>query len=190
MSKTAIIVLDLQNALLKHLGDKAADYLSRVSSTLDAARAAGVHVIYIKTCFRPGHPDISSRNFTAQKIGSYGGFVDGDPVVEIPPKVAPKEHDIVVIKRRVSAFAGSDLDCVLRGLNVDSLVLLGIATSGAVLSTCRAAADLDFSLTVLGDLCFDFDEEVHRVLVEKVFPRQAHTMNAKEWVDGLSPSAK
>ena len=55
----------------------------------------------------------------------------------------------------------------------DSLVLTGIATSGVVLSTLRQAADLDYGLTVLVDACADADPEVHRVLTEKVFPRQA-----------------
>jgi nicotinamidase-related amidase len=58
-----------------------------------------------------------------------------DPSTQIHPGVVPQPGDIVVTKRRVSAFSGSDLDAVLRSLDVDSLVLTGIATSGVVLST-------------------------------------------------------
>jgi nicotinamidase-related amidase len=92
----------------------------------------------------------------------------------------------VVTKRRVSAFAGSDLDFVLRAGGIDSLVLTGIATSGVVLSTLRQAADLDFELTVLSDACADGDEEVHRVLIEKVFPRQAAVITVADWAGGLA----
>jgi nicotinamidase-related amidase len=186
MSKTALLLLDLQDGILDRFKDSKADYLSRVSKTASAARAAGISIIYIKTCFRPGHPEISSRNFTGAKVASYGGFAEGDPAVAISASVAPLERDIIVTKRRVSAFGGSDLDTVLRGLNVDSLVIAGVATSGAVLSTVRQAADLDFALTVLGDLCFDPDEELHRVLVEKIFPRQARTLEAEPWVQEIS----
>jgi nicotinamidase-related amidase len=63
-------------------------------------------------------------------------------------------------------------------------VLAGIATSGVVLSTVRQAADLDLGLTVLSDGCLDADEEVHRVLVEKVFPQQAVVTTVAEWVLG------
>jgi len=77
---------------------------------------------------------------------------------------------VVVTKRRVSAFTGSDLEVVLRADGMDRLVLAGIATSGVVLSTLRQAADLDYRLTVLADGCLDADPEVHRVLTEKVFP--------------------
>ena len=83
----------------------------------------------------------------------------------------------------MSAFSGSDLDVVLRSLGVDSLVLSGIATSGVVLSTLRQAADLDYRLTVLTDGCTDRDPEVHRVLMEKVFPRQASVVSVAEWAD-------
>jgi nicotinamidase-related amidase len=86
----------------------------------------------------------------------------------------------------VSAFAGSDLQLVLRSLGVDSLVLTGVATSGVVLSTLREAADLDYFLTVLRDGCLDRDDEVHRVLMDKVFPRQASVVLAAEWMASIS----
>jgi nicotinamidase-related amidase len=87
----------------------------------------------------------------------------------------------VVTKRRVSAFTGSDLEVVLRSLGAGTLVLTGIATSGVVLSTLRQAADLDYRLVVLADACLDADPEVHRVLLEKVFPRQATVRTAAQW---------
>ncbi|WP_446666220.1 cysteine hydrolase family protein [Flexivirga sp. B27] len=96
-----------------------------------------------------------------------------------------RDHEHVVLKKRISAFAGSDLDLLLRGLGIDSLVLGGISTSGVVLSTVRQAADLDFRLTVLADACGDPDPEVHRVLTEKVFPRQATVTTAAEWAASL-----
>ena len=81
----------------------------------------------------------------------------------------------------MSAFTGSDLQVVLRSLGADTLVLTGIATSGVVLSTLRQAADLDYRLVVLSDACLDADPEVHRVLTEKVFPRQAAVRTVAQW---------
>jgi nicotinamidase-related amidase len=88
---------------------------------------------------------------------------------------------MVITKRRVSAFTGSDLEVVLRGQGIQHLVLTGIATSGVVLSTLREAADKDFQLSVIADCCADADEEVHRVLTSKVFPRQAEVINLDQW---------
>jgi nicotinamidase-related amidase len=54
-----------------------------------------------------------------------------------------------------------------------------------VLSTLRQAADLDYRLTVLADGCLDADPEVHRVLLGKVFPRQAEVTSIADWTAGL-----
>jgi nicotinamidase-related amidase len=94
----------------------------------------------------------------------------------------------VVTKRRVSAFTGSDLEVLLRGLGAGTLVLTGIATSGVVLSTLRQAADLDYRLIVLEDACLDADPEVHQVLTQKVFPRQADVTTVAEWAARTAPT--
>jgi nicotinamidase-related amidase len=93
---------------------------------------------------------------------------------------------VIVSKRRVSAFSGSDLDVVLRSGGITSLVLAGIATSGVVLSTLRQAADLDYGLTVLADGYLDADPEVHRILVGKVFTRQADAVSIADWTARLN----
>src|SRR5262247_2782938 len=87
-------------------------------------------------------------------------------------------------------FCGSDLESVLRAHEVTCLVLLGIATSGVVLSTVRWAADADYALIVLEDCCADADEEVHRVLMQKVFPRQATVVPSQAFLQALAPEAE
>jgi len=62
---------------------------------------------------------------------------------------------------------------------------LGIATSGVVLSTVRWAADADYDLIVLDDCCADGDAEVHRVLTQKVFPRQATVLSSQAFLQAL-----
>jgi nicotinamidase-related amidase len=89
------------------------------------------------------------------------------------------------VKRRVNAFYGTDLELVLRAQRVRTLVLCGIATSGVVLSTLRDAADRDFELVVLADACGERDPDVHRLLVERVFPSQARVLPVAEWVASL-----
>ena len=84
-----------------------------------------------------------------------------DALVNPIPVLTCTETDVVVTRRRVSAFTGSDLEIILRAKNIDHLVLTGISTSGVVLSTVREAVDKDYLLTVVSDLCADRDEEVH-----------------------------
>jgi nicotinamidase-related amidase len=140
---------------------------------------------YVTLAFRPGYPEVSDRNKSFSSIAGTGRFTDGDPGIGIPGAVAPAPGEAVITKRRVSAFAGSDLDVLLRARRIDHLVLAGIATSGVVLSTLRQAADLDYRLTVLADGCLDADPEVHQVLLGKLFPRQAEVTSVAEWAASL-----
>jgi nicotinamidase-related amidase len=182
--KQVLLVMDVQQAIVDRFpGDDS--YLPRLSGAIRAARAAGVVIIYVTVGFRPGYPEVSDRNKSFAAIAGSGRFSDEDPGSRIHPVVAPEPADVIVVKKRVSAFAGSDLDVLLRGLGADSLVLTGIATSGVVLSTVRQAADLDYRLTVLADGCLDSDPEVHRVLTGKVFPRQAEVMSITDWTASL-----
>jgi nicotinamidase-related amidase len=85
----------------------------------------------------------------------------------------------------VGAFSTTDLETILRAKNVSNLILFGISTSGVVLSTVRWAADLDYSLFVVSDACADQDEEVHRVLIEKIFPRQCIVLTTQDFIDSI-----
>ncbi|MBX6365537.1 MAG: cysteine hydrolase [Gemmatimonadetes bacterium] len=159
--------------------------LERARRVLDAARAAGLAVIYVVVAFREGYPEVSERNALFARLKASGRLVLGTPGAEIAPAVAPAPGDVTVVKRRVGAFHGTDLEVILRARGIDTLVLFGIATSGVVLSTVRHAADADYRLVVLADCCADADAEVHRCLVEKVFPRQATVVSSDAFLEAL-----
>ncbi|WP_432251918.1 cysteine hydrolase family protein [Streptomyces sp. HNM1019] len=178
-NKSALLVMDVQKGIVARVQDD--DYLPRLGRAIDAARGAGIPVVYVVVGFRPGRPEASARNKVFGALPP-GAFTEDDPNVALHPDVTPREGEVVVTKRRVSAFTGSDLEVVLRAQGITHLVLTGIATSGVVLSTLRQAADLDYRLTVLSDACYDPDPEVHRVLTEKVFRGQAEVETVEEWV--------
>ena len=185
-ARSAVLIMDFQQAIVGMVAaGEQAPLLERAQSVLAAARAAAVTVVYVVIGFRPGYPEISPNNAAFGAVLKTGMFTLGDPKAEVHPGVAPEAGDLTVVKKRVSAFAGSDLEVVLRSKGVGTLVLMGIATSGVVLSTVRQAADGDYKLVVLSDCCADRDPEVHRCLIEKVFPRQATIMSGEEFRKGL-----
>jgi nicotinamidase-related amidase len=188
MPSSALLVMDVQCSVVNRYPEESESLLRALGKATTAARAAGIPVIYVIVAFREGSPEISHRNRTFSTIAASGAMAQDRPDTQIHPAVTPHPEDIVVTKKRVSAFAGSDLEILLRSLEVGALVLTGIATSGVVLSTLRQAADLDYQLTVLRDGCADADPEVHRVLLEKVFPRQAEVLSIDDWAERL-PSA-
>lgn len=177
--------MDYQNGAFKLLGDTHPGLLDRATSVLAAARSAGVPIIYIVVRFRAGYPEISPRNRAFSQIGKTGLLQEGDPATEIHPQIAPRLGDVVVAKRRTGAFSTTDLETILRAQERTTLILMGIATSGVVLSTVRWAADMDYDLVVVEDCCADADEEVQRVLTQKVFPRQALVVTSAALLETL-----
>jgi nicotinamidase-related amidase len=175
---TALLVMDMQAAVVGMIPD-ATGILGNVAKALAFVREKKIPVIYVVVGFRPGAPEISMNNkgFSASKEL----FAHAEEFIKIHPDLLPHAGEVIVIKRRVSAFAGSDLEVILKAYGIQHMVLTGIATSGVVLSTLREASDKDYRLTVLADCCADGDEEVHRVLTTKVFPRQAEVLMVEEW---------
>jgi nicotinamidase-related amidase len=154
---------------------------------VDAARRAGLAVIHVRVGFRPGMPEVSERGglFAAMKASPERRALFDGPAGEIARELGPADGDIVVTKHRVSAFAGSGLEMILRARRVETMVLFGIATSGVVLSTLVEASDLDYDLVVVADCCADTDAELHEALLTRLFPRRARVVSAAEFVAGL-----
>lgn len=184
MGQTALLVMDVQNGIVERF--RAVDALQPLQSAVQAARAHGIPVIFVRVALRPGYRDVSPNNLSFSSLKERGGMLETDAATQVWDGVRPEPDEVVVVKRRVSAFTGSGLDVILRAQAIDHLVLTGIATSGVVLSTLREAADQDYRLTVLSDACLDGDPEVHRVLTEKVFPRQAQVMTVNDWQNTLT----
>ena len=182
MSRTALLLMDLQGNTLAHTTD---DYLPRAVRALATARAAGVPVIHVALRLRDGHTDAHPRNKIFGAVPKHL-FTADDPGAAIHPDVAPADGEIVVYKNRVSAFAGNNLQQILAVQGIDHLVLAGIATSGIVLSTALQAADLDYQVTVLSDACADRDPALHDALITGVLSRRGEVATVDEWKQTLS----
>lgn len=184
---TALLIMDYQNDILGFLPEKTGStLLDNTSTMLKAAREAHILVIYVVVRFREGYPEVSPSNPLFSNLKTSGRLLEGTPGAEIHARVAPQPGEVVITKRRVGAFSTTDLETVLRAHSINTLVMCGIATSGVVLSTVRWAADMDYRLIVIADACADRNEEVHRVLMEKVFPGQASVITTEQFLTEIS----
>ena len=184
---TALLIADFYAAFvgtLPHAVNR--QVVERTQRLQSAARAAGLFVCYCATVFRPGYVEISERNKTFSASKHSGQPAVSDPVALIHAAVQPAAGEVVVGKHRVNALHGTALDLILRANNCDTLILLGYATSGVVLSTVRAAADLDYRLVVVEDCCADQEPEVHDFLMQRLFPRQADVVTAADVMQALA----
>jgi nicotinamidase-related amidase len=183
---TALLIADFYSAFmgtLPHALDR--QVVEKTQRLQSAAREAGLFVCYCATVFRPGYVEISERNKTFRERKHSGQPPLSDPVQLIHPAVQPAAGEVVVGKHRVNALYGTALDLILRANSIDTLMILGYATSGVVLSTVRYAADSDYRLVVVEDCCADQDPEVHDFLTRRIFPRQAEMVTAAEVIQAL-----
>ncbi|MEI9992270.1 MAG: isochorismatase family cysteine hydrolase [Rhizomicrobium sp.] len=183
---SALLLMDFQNAIVGMVGEGGAVLLERANRARAAARAAGMAVMHVRVAFADADfAAVSPRNKSFAALSKSRFLADGTPPAAIHEALAPAADEEVFTKHRVGAFSTTNLAERLKARGIDTLVLAGIATSGVVLSTLRDAADHDYRLFVLNDVCADQDPEVHRVLLEKVFPRQADVIGLADFLGAL-----
>jgi nicotinamidase-related amidase len=185
IAHTAVLAMDCQTGTVSAYVKPAEEFLERASGVLRTARSVGMPVIHVQVGFRPGLLELSPRNKLFGSVKPLLSRLFEGAAGAISPALGPEADDIVVTKHRVSAFAGTDLEMILRAKDIDTLVLFGIATSGVVLSSVLYAGDADYQLVVIADCCADLDAELHVALLERFFPQRAAVVTAAEFVDAL-----
>ncbi|MFN7146360.1 MAG: cysteine hydrolase family protein [Myxococcota bacterium] len=178
---TALIIGDVQRGITGAY-PFARQVVPPLSDLLPRARSAGVLVVFVRIAFRVNRADLPPGNPLFSAFFDAGHiFHEGAAGTEIDLPV--RDEDVVVTKRRASAFAGTDLDIVLRAGAVDHVAVAGVATSAMVAATCYDAADRGFRVTVLRDGCADSDPSVHAFFMDKVFPgRGAEVVPCVRWL--------
>jgi nicotinamidase-related amidase len=180
--QTALLTLDCQMGIFGFVPGAEA-VIPVAARAVEFARTQSFQIIHVGLGFAAGHPEISEVDSPFKKVKQNNLFVKGTPSAGIHSAIA-HPGELVVYKQRVGGFSENELHLILRARGIANLVFFGITTSGIVLSTLRRAFDLDYRCVVLKDACFDRDEEVHRVLVEKVFPAQASVVTVEEFLAG------
>ena len=129
-----------------------------------------MQVIYVVVTFRPGYPE------RAPNGGLFGGLIEANALVEgtwgaaIHESVTPQDGELVVTKRAVSAFYGSDLAALLATGDKRTLLLCGVATNFVVEGTARDAADRGFDVVIVGDCCASMSQEAHDAALTSGLP--------------------
>jgi gluconolactonase len=159
--KSALLVVDLQNDTVGEQGafadSGAAAFATRhgvvekVRRLVDAAREAGVPVIFVWHVDEPDHRDSTRNAKLFRDIAEVDGLVRGTWGVEPVAGLEPRPGDAVVEKQRMSAFNSTTLDTKLRGLGVETIVVCGAWTNFAIEHTCRDGADYGYEVVLATD---------------------------------------
>lgn len=175
---TAIVVVDVQNdfchphgvsAKKGHDVSAAVEMAPRLQSLLSDARAVGMPIVFIQTTH--------DESVDSHVWNTRGG--DVDTAAYLPNcytgswgadfyLVHPEGDDRIVNKHRYSAFAGTDLDIVLRTAGIESLLFTGVATNVCVESTLRDGLFLDYNVSLIEDCCAAYTPALHQGTIENV----------------------
>ena len=166
----ALFVIDMQNGFCDEKGfmnkvglghDLVASVIAPIRRLVGAAREAGIPVIFTRTWLKPDYSDAGLMMEKWPGIRDVGGMIQDTWDAEIIDDLKPLPADIVVNKRRFSAFYGTDLEAQLKDLGIDSVVVSGCTTEICVDSTVRDAFFRDLFVTLVKDAVAAASSERH-----------------------------
>ncbi|QPH55419.1 cysteine hydrolase family protein [Pontivivens ytuae] len=157
--RCALVVYDMQAGILSQLADGAA-VLERVLGALEAARTAGMPVIFLRHMSLPvklmGTFQMRQA-MTWQRTDDPGAvkpwFLRGSPAHALAPELAPREDEAIFDKLGMSAFEGTPLAMTLRDLGLVSFAICGVATEIGIYPSVRHGSDLGLIPIVIEEAC-------------------------------------
>lgn len=196
VDRTALVLLDLQNYTVHPDGywmsqrpeavERLAPSLTRTAEAFKAAREAPIAIVHVGNAWRDGHPDINPHAPWMVAAKEAGRSTEGTWGVEFYEPVAPHPEELVVRKRAVSAFAGTELERLLRVRDVSTVALAGSITNFAVEGTAREASDRGYRVVILSDCCESVSDEWQAFSMTQILPMIAEVVTSATFVDALS----
>jgi nicotinamidase-related amidase len=152
--RAALLVIDVQREYFDPAGpafvEHAADVLGNINRLIDAFHDHGLPVVFVKHMNRADGSDVG-RMADFGEPDEADSFVEGTPRVELVPELHVGSHPVTVVKRRYSAFLGTDLEAVLHTAGVRAVVICGLMTSFCCETTARDAHGRDYEVLFVAD---------------------------------------
>ena len=160
-TKPALILVDFVQAYFDESSPLYAGVDAELASALrirDAARSAGIPIIYTKVVYQDGGAD---GGVFFRKVPALAAFVRGNPLGRWPEGLVPEDNEFVIAKQYPSAFFGTSLAATLTANKIDTLIITGLTTSGCIRATCIDTVSNGFIPIVVSDACGDRHEAPH-----------------------------
>jgi ureidoacrylate peracid hydrolase len=175
---TALLVIDMQNGFCSDDGsvNRVGLPTQRLRTVIDpcvrlveAARTADVPVIYTRYVYRADFADGGLMvHELLPALKTEKALIAGSWDAEIIDELQPKEKDFVIDKNRPSGFYATGMEPVLKGLELDSLVVCGVTTNCCVETTVRDASQRDYRCFVVADAVAEFDDQRHDAALQSM----------------------
>ena len=184
----AVVVIDLAKAYFTPGADLCLDSracLDSAARVVDCARAADLPVLHTRVAYARGGTD---GGLFFRKVRGLRHFVEGDPLGEPMPEVAPLPGEVVVVKQYASGFFGTSLASTLTSMGIDTVVLVGVSTSGCVRATAVDALQHGFRPVVVREAVGDRSPGPHEANLFDLQAKYADVLSEADVVRHLSSS--
>ncbi len=188
--KPALLIVDFVMAYLEQgspLYAGVEDALASAERLLDAAHNAGIPVVFTNVEYDPGG---ANGGLFYKKIPALSVFDRGNPLGDFPPSLQPEGDDLVVTKQYASAFFGTGLSEKLEAMGVDTLLIVGLSTSGCVRATALDALQSGFIPFVVRDACGDRHPDPHEANLFDLQAKYAEVISEHEAIGFLANQAE
>ncbi len=179
-ARPAVVVVDVVMAYLDRSSPLYAGVEEAVASAariVDVARVALVPVVFTRVEFAPGGAD---GGLFYRKVPALRVFDRGSPLGGFPDDPRPREDEVVVTKQYASAFFGTSLASTLAAMSIDTVVVVGLSTSGCVRATAVDALQHGFTPIVVRQAVGDRDDRVHDANLFDLQAKYADVVNEAE----------
>ncbi len=186
----ALILVDFVQAYFDHdcaLYAGVEDALASALRVREVARAAEVPVIYTNVVY---HEDGADGGVFFRKAPVLKNFIVGNPMGDWPSGLQPADGELVISKQYPSAFFGTSLASTLREMDIDTLIITGVTTSGCIRATCIDTMSHGFIPIVIDDACGDRHESPHEANLFDMNAKYADVVNEAEAIEYLKLRGK
>ena len=202
-SDWAVLLIDMERGFVDpaspHCIRMAQASIPKIKLVLDASRANGVPVFYIKRIYRPDGSDVELTRWHMWSEGgrAMGPGSRGEKGAEYCEEIAPQEGDYLIYKPRWSAFFATPLDLILRRIGVRGVILLGTTTPNCIRTTAYDANSLDYEVIVVSDGTSSQTPEIQatnlldmknmgaRIMTADELAGQMAELKLEGWVDAI-----
>jgi ureidoacrylate peracid hydrolase len=201
-ARTALIVIDMQNAFGTEGGmfDKAGMDITGIqhavaptAAAVEAARTAGIEVVWIKMGFQPDLSDLGAEDvpngLLLLRCGVKDGVLTRDQWgTDIVDELKPEEREPVIYKTRFSAFYRTELDELLQSYGAKHLIITGCTTTICVESTIRDAFFRDYHCILLEDCTAETSRSNHEASVQLVREIFGSVSSSTNFINAVQPA--
>lgn len=184
-TKSAFVLIDMENGFIDersaHCIKNARATIPACARALELCREKEIPIFFVKRQYRVNGSDVEMTRYRAWKNGGRSMAPDstGYNSDEFPKELTPQQGDYIIVKPRWSAFFQTELDLILRRLQVRTVILAGTTTPNCIRTTCYDANSLEYNVVVLEDCCSSNTDEIQRVNIEDMARMGATIMDVK-----------